>query len=95
MTEPHAVIARIRADLAAMTHQLDRVSTDFAELDRMLAWQSGAPAPVQPPAVPAAPPPPAPQYWPSYPPVQPVPHRLIIGRAHPYNFKTPTVAGVI
>ena len=74
MTEPHAVIARIRADLAAMTHQLDRVSTDFAELDRMLAWQSGAPAPVRPPAVPAAPPPPAPQYWPSYPPVQPVPY---------------------
>ncbi|MDY6999623.1 MAG: DUF2339 domain-containing protein, partial [Actinomycetota bacterium] len=75
MTEPHVVIARIRADLAAVTHQLDRVSTDVAELDRMLVQQSGAPAPGWPaPTAPVPPPPPVAPYWSSYPSAGPLPY---------------------
>ena len=40
MTEPHrAVLARLSADFAAISHQLARVSTDLTELDRL--WHSG------------------------------------------------------
>ena len=38
MTEPHhAVIARLSADFAAISHQLARVSADLTELDRVLS----------------------------------------------------------
>lgn len=83
MTEPHtAVITRLSADFAAISHQLTRVSQDLAELDRILTRQPAPAAPVSQPAAPAAPPPPttpqsvayAPQqlppptvqYWPQY-----------------------------
>jgi uncharacterized membrane protein len=80
MTEPHtAVITRLSADFAAISHQLARVSEDLVELDRILtreptptpAPQPAAP-PVPPPAAPRAVyapqqvPPPAAQYWPQY-----------------------------
>jgi uncharacterized membrane protein len=61
MTEPHhAVIARLSADFAAISHQLARVSADLTELDRLLAERPPAPQPVaQPqPVAPAMP------YWP-------------------------------
>ncbi|BBX70394.1 DUF2339 domain-containing protein [Mycolicibacterium psychrotolerans] len=70
MTEPHtAVVARLSADFAALSHQLARVSADLAELDRVLAprppWPYPAPQPVAPPVpvpqyVPPPPPPPRP-----------------------------------
>jgi Predicted membrane protein (DUF2339) len=57
MTEPHrAVIARLSADFASISHQLARVSSDLIELDRVLTGQPLAPQPA------AAP------YWPQYPP---------------------------
>jgi Predicted membrane protein (DUF2339) len=63
MTEPqHAVIARLSADFAAISHQLARVSSDLTELDRLLAERPAQPAPYVPPVMPYAPPP-AP-YWP-------------------------------
>ncbi len=49
MTEPqHAVIARLSADFAAISHQLARVSSDLAELDRLLAAPAAQPAPYVP-----------------------------------------------
>lgn len=49
MTEPHtAVVSRLSADFAAISHQLARVSTDLAELDRILAGRPHMPAPPQP-----------------------------------------------
>lgn len=49
MTEPpHAVIARMSADFAAISAYMTRMSADLTELNRMLAQ---APAPVQPIAV--------------------------------------------
>src|SRR5439155_24156100 len=66
MTEPHhAVIARLSADFAAMSHQLAQVSADLTELDRLLS-ERPAPAPVVAPQ-PAYMPPAVP-YWPQYPP---------------------------
>jgi hypothetical protein len=63
MTEPpHAVIARLSADFAAISHQLARVSSGLTELDRLLAAAAARPAPYVPPVMPYAPPP-AP-YWP-------------------------------
>jgi uncharacterized membrane protein len=63
MTEPqHAVIARLSADFAAISHQLARVSSDLTELDRLLAAPAGRPAPYVPPVMPYTPAP-AP-YWP-------------------------------
>ena len=66
MTEPHtAVISRLSADFAAISHQLARVSADLTELDRILTGrpqQVARVAPVQPPAMP---------YWPQYPPPPP------------------------
>ncbi|MCZ8379729.1 DUF2339 domain-containing protein [Mycobacterium sp. CPCC 205372] len=60
MTEPHrAVIARLSAEFAALSHQLVRVSGELGELDRLLA--AGNPAPQQAPA-----PPPTPYYAPYY-----------------------------
>jgi uncharacterized membrane protein len=57
MTEPHrAVIARLSADFAAMSHQLARVSTDLSELERVLSERPGAAQPA---------PQPAPPYWPA------------------------------
>ena len=66
MTEPHhAVIARLSADFAAISHQLARVSSDLTELDRLLSEQPRAqPAPHVPPATSPYAPPPAP-YCPS------------------------------
>lgn len=67
MTEPHtAVITRLAADFAAISHQLARVSTDLSELDRILTerpQQAQAPQPAAPPQ-PVQPP--ALQYWPQY-----------------------------
>jgi len=49
MSEPHhAVVSRLSADFAAISHQLARVSADLTELDRLLA-ERPAPAPVAPP----------------------------------------------
>jgi uncharacterized membrane protein len=74
MTEPHhAVISRLSADFAAISHQLARVSTDLTELDRLLSErQSPVPA-ATPAAAPAPAPyvPPAMPYWPQYPPQYP------------------------
>jgi uncharacterized membrane protein len=70
MTEPHhAVISRLSADFAAISHQLARVSADLTELDRMLSDRTGVPQPhptAQPQPMPY--PPPAMPYWPQYPP---------------------------
>ncbi len=83
MTEPHhAVISRLSADFAAISHQLARVSTDLTELDRVLSQRPAAPQPVPapqpmpyvPPAVPFIPPP-AP-YWPPPPPPPVAPPRV-------------------
>ena len=42
MTDPHhAVISRLSADFAAISHQLARVSTDLTELDRVLSQRPG------------------------------------------------------
>lgn len=66
MTEPHtAVVARLSADFAALSHQLARVSADLAELDRVLAPRPPWPYPVPPPV---APPVPVPRYVPPPPP---------------------------
>ena len=55
MTEPHtAVVSRLSAEFAAMSHQFARVSTDLAELDRILTGR------------PHVPPPPQPDYWQHY-----------------------------
>ena len=63
MTEPHrAVIARLSADFAAMSHQLARVSTDLSELERVLSERPRAAQP----APQSAPPPPAVLYPPPY-----------------------------
>ena len=54
MTEPHTVvISRLSADFAAISHQLARVSTDLAALDRILAERP--PMAVQDPAAPRQP----------------------------------------
>ncbi|MBI5337718.1 MAG: DUF2339 domain-containing protein [Mycolicibacterium rufum] len=70
MTEPHtAVVARLSADFAALSHQLARASADLAELDRVLGPRPPWPYPVPPPPLP-------PQYAPQYappPPPRPVP----------------------
>ncbi|MBX7454381.1 DUF2339 domain-containing protein [Mycolicibacterium sp. 3033] len=63
MTEPHApVVARLSAELTALSHQLARVSADLAELDRVLSARPARPAPAPPPPVyvprPVPPPPP-------------------------------------
>lgn len=75
MTEPHtAVITRLSADFAALSHQFARVSTDLVELDRLLADRPATvpPAPAPQPVAPYWPQP----YWPPqrYAP-QPVPFR--------------------
>ncbi|MEB3062002.1 DUF2339 domain-containing protein [[Mycobacterium] zoologicum] len=67
MTEPRAVINRLSAECHALSWQLNRVSGELAELDRILG---SAPAPVVP-VVPAAPPPPAP--WPTHTEPKPAP----------------------
>lgn len=85
MTEPHtAVIARLSADFAAISHQLARVSTDLAALDRILTEQPPQAVVPQPAAPPSSAPPqpiyppqpaprPAPSYRPQYPPPPPTP----------------------
>ncbi|KMO81590.1 hypothetical protein BST22_03050 [Mycolicibacterium chubuense] len=61
MTEPHtAVVARLSADFAALSHQLARASADLAELDRVLGPRPPWPYPVPPPPPQYAPPPPRP-----------------------------------
>ncbi|MCV7279375.1 DUF2339 domain-containing protein [Mycolicibacterium flavescens] len=62
MTQPHAVIARISADVTALNAYLGRVSADLTELQRMLSSAPpvyAPPAPVSP-APPQMPAPPAP-----------------------------------
>ena len=74
MTEPHtAVITRLSADFAAISHQLARVSTDLTELDRILSDRpESAPSPQPaPPPQQVAPPQPAAPPQPVYAP-QPV-----------------------
>jgi uncharacterized membrane protein len=75
MTEPHtAVVSRLSADFAAISHQLARVSTDLAELDRILAGRPHVPAPPQPgywPPYPQPPQPPRAYYPPPPPPFRP------------------------
>jgi uncharacterized membrane protein len=61
MTEPHnAVISRLSAEFAAISAQLQRVSVDLSELDRLLSQRPATtqPQPYVPPAMP---------YWPQYP----------------------------
>lgn len=71
----HAVIERLSANFAAISHQLATVSADLVELDRVLAGQPGATygphyaAPPAPPYPPHPAPPPA-LYPPPYPPVR-------------------------
>lgn len=73
MTEAHtAVITRLSADFAAISHQLARVSTDLAQLDRILT-ERPATAPGQQPAAPPAPSPPAVLPQAVYPPQPPQP----------------------
>jgi uncharacterized membrane protein len=59
MTEPHtAVISRLSAEFAAISVQLQRVSADLTELDRLLSEQYAAapqPQPYVPPAMPYRP----------------------------------------
>ncbi|NVN50925.1 DUF2339 domain-containing protein [Mycolicibacterium hippocampi] len=72
MTEPHtAVVSRLSADFAAISHQLARVSTDLAELDRILAGRPHVPAPPQPGYWPPYPQPPQAYYPPPPPPFRP------------------------
>ncbi|MGB3354296.1 MAG: DUF2339 domain-containing protein [Mycobacterium sp.] len=82
MTEPHtAVISRLAADFAGISHQLARVSNDLAALDRILAGRPPMPAPPQsgywpqPPQPPRPPqayqPPPPPPFRPPQPVVAP------------------------
>ena len=105
MTEPHhAVIARLSADFAAISHQLARVSSDLTELDRLLAAPAAQPAPYVPPVMPYAPPP-AP-YWPQQyayvprptppppPMTMPVPPRPRPERSEGWIGKVLAVAGV-
>jgi uncharacterized membrane protein len=71
MTEPRAVISRLSADFAAISHQLARASADLIELDRLLTEQPqpvAEPQPYLPPAMP---------YWQPvpYPPQYPQPPR--------------------
>ena len=73
MTEPHtAVISRLSADFAALSHQLARVSADLNALDRILAERAPTPVrqPVAPPQpwYPPPPPPAAMPRWRPYPP---------------------------
>jgi uncharacterized membrane protein len=91
MTEPHnVVISRLSAEFAAISAQLQRVSLDLAELDRVL---SERPAPPQPqPYIPPAMP-----YWPQYP-VQyapPPPPRVHVAPAAPPAPKPPRDEGWI
>jgi uncharacterized membrane protein len=77
MTAPHhAVVTRLSAEFAAMSHQLARISADLTELDRLLAQpappQAPIPRPYVPPAVHYAPPP-AVHYAPPPAPVTPPP----------------------
>ena len=67
MTDPHhAVIARLSADFASLSHQLARMSSELTELHRVLSQRpSAAPAPYWPPQ--SAP------HYPQYAPPQPVP----------------------
>lgn len=88
MTEPHAaVINRLSAGFAAISQQMARMSTDLAELDRILADRSQSmpgSAPIAPPQ-PTPPPqpvyapqavqPPATPYWPQYAPPPAAPFR--------------------
>ncbi|MHA0287185.1 DUF2339 domain-containing protein [Mycobacterium sp. C3-094] len=56
MTEPHApVVARLSAELIALSQQLARVSADLAELDRTLTARPAPPPPAPQPYVPAGP----------------------------------------
>jgi uncharacterized membrane protein len=94
MTAPHhAVVGRLSAEFAAMSHQLARVSADLNELNRLLAQPYPPPqapiprAPVAhyaPPPAPVAPPPAPPRVAP-----QPAPPRDTNGIG-----KTLAVAGV-
>lgn len=85
MTEPHsAVIARLSADFAAISHQLTRVSGDLAALDRILTDRAPAAAAPQPAPQPAA-------YWPQYPP-QPAPFRPWPQAPAPAPTQAPTQA---
>ncbi|MCH9732547.1 MAG: DUF2339 domain-containing protein [Actinomycetia bacterium] len=110
MTEPHtAVISRLSADFAAMSHQLMRVSADLTALDRILAERRSAA--IQPPVAHPRPqnpapqqpaPPPARPYWPQYPPppafrpvpVPPAPARLPKEGSDGWIGKLLAVAGV-
>ncbi|MDZ4265785.1 MAG: DUF2339 domain-containing protein [Mycobacterium sp.] len=98
MTEPHtAVISRLSADFAAMSHYLARVSTDLRELDRILTERPEtryvAPPQAAPPPRPVQPP--AAQYWPAYPPPPPrVPPRPPKERSEGWIGKLLAVAGV-
>src|SRR6476659_2668661 len=75
MTEPphRAVVSRLSADFAAISHRLARVSADLTELDRVLSEQPPAPQPVaasQPSTASGWYPrpyvPPTVPYWPQY-----------------------------
>ncbi|MCG7580249.1 DUF2339 domain-containing protein [Mycolicibacterium sp. OfavD-34-C] len=69
MTEPYAVvIARLSANFAALSRQFVQVSSDLAELERVLAGRPG-PLPAQEPQAAPAPPPAAPP--PTVPPAAP------------------------
>ncbi|MCH9666560.1 MAG: DUF2339 domain-containing protein [Actinomycetia bacterium] len=102
MTEPHtAVIARLSADLAAVSHQLARVSTDLTALNRILA-EPPPPAPRPPARQPVAPPqpwypgpprPPSMPYRPQYP-TAPAPARSPTPRSEGWIGKLLAVAGV-
>ena len=93
MTEPHhAVLSRLSADFAAISHQLARVSTDLTELDRVLSQRPA----VQPAPAPYWPQAPAP-YWPpppATPPPPPVPRAPRAPRSEGWIGKVLAVAGV-
>lgn len=100
MTEPHAVIARLSSDFAAIAQQLGRVSADLTELDRILTARP-APPPLPPPVPVPVPPPPAPvpqyapprpQYAPPRPPTPPRPPKS--ERSEGWIGKALAVAGV-
>ena len=99
MTEPHtAVVARLSADFAALSHQLARVSADLAELDRVLGPRPPWPTPAPPP-VPGYGPvpqylPPPPQYVPPPRPVPPPPSKAPRERSDGWIGKLLAVAGV-
>jgi len=91
MTEPHtAVISRLSADFAAISHQLARVSSDLTELDRILTGRPQQVAAPQPRYAPQPQP-----YWPQYPPPPPrPPQRPVKERSDGWIGKLLAVAGV-